>query len=177
MTYSFFHKKFAESLTETENPVIDQQDLFAAHQRVIGWCEPLETLQEGAQRFQYAFQNLPYHYWSIGASDGFSGFINLLGRGNMNCEIACRSFLRGMITLRSQKELLHDKIFRSRVKNFFLYGNAFARHCLFRMSEDLSGFGFEQFKIDLWTEVISHFPEGGEWFDEIFVNTLSMSNK
>ena len=175
MTYSLFHKKFAESLTETENPVIDQQDLFAAHQRVIVWCEPLEILQEGAQRFQYAFQYLPYHYWSIGTYDGFSGFINLLGRGNMTCEIACRSFLRGMITLRSQEELLADKIFRSRLENLFLDGNVFARDCLFRLSDDLSGFGFEQFKIELWTEVISHFPEGGEWFDEIFVNTLALS--
>ncbi len=175
MTYSFFHKKFAESLTETENPVIDQQDLFAAHQKVIGWCEPLETLPEEGKRFQYAFQYLPYHYWSIGASDGFSGFINLLGRGNMNCEIACRSFLREMITLRAQEELFYDNIFKNKVARFFLDGNAFARHCLFRMSDDLSGFGYEQFKRELWTEVISHFPNGSEWFDEIFVNTLSLS--
>lgn len=176
-SYSFFHLKFAESLTDGENPIIDYDDIKSAHRKVIQWCEPFEKLDDSDSRFRYGIKHLPHHYWHLGEIDNFSGFLELLGRGNLQCEIACRSFLREMVTARSERDILVDYTFRKRFIKLFLYGNNFARYGLLNLSDDLSGFGYTQLKEELWDEIIANFSIGDDWFDEIMINTLSLKKQ
>ena len=143
-TYSFFHQKFVESLRYGQDPILEEEDILSAHRKVIDWCEPLEKWEESDPRCVYGLDNLPHHYWQLGQKDrhnGFKGFRGLLGRNNLRCEIACRIFLRNMISERSPQALMQDEPFFKCFKKLFLESNDAGRHALLRLNSDLGGFG------------------------------------
>ena len=173
-TYSFFHLRFEESLFYGSDSILDEEDSIAAHRRVIDWCEPLEQWKEGDPRLDYGFEFLPYHYWELGEKDrrdGFSGFLKLLGRNNLRCEIACRIFLRDMVRKRPLGELLKDETFLIKFEDLFIAGNDAARYGLLRFDGNLSGYGYVEFRKTIWDRIITHFKPGECWFEEILRRT------
>ncbi|HQN20316.1 MAG TPA: tetratricopeptide repeat protein, partial [Syntrophobacteraceae bacterium] len=109
--------------------------------------------------------------------DAFSGFLNLLGRNNLRCEIACRVFLRDWIRQRSPKDLLEDGVFLKRMEDLFVEGNDAARYALLRLQGDLTGYGCDEFKYQFSDRIIAHFMPGEYWFEEVLKTTQALRDQ
>jgi hypothetical protein len=164
-TYAPFHIKFSESLTWGIDPILYPEDIIDAHRAVIAWCEPIEDFhyseigEKPGTRSYYALNYLCFHYWTIGIEESYQGFMGLLGRNNVTCEIACRIFLKDLVASQKDGRLLDDSDFRITFKNMFWNGNDAARHALLRFSTDIIGYIHSDQIKSLWEEIIiTYFP-------------------
>lgn len=173
-TYTPFHLKFCESLTWGNDPILYPEDLIEAHRKVAAWCEPMEEFQYSetperrGSRAYYALNYLARHYWAIGPDENYQGFLNLLARNNVTCELACRMFLKDLIASQANGQLMDDPEFQRLFKNLFWKGNDAARHAILRLNGDIEGYIFPQQARTLWEEIIKQFDPTDYWYHEIY---------
>ena len=175
LVYSFYHQSFSQALIEGNNPILENDEIQEALEKIIAWCEPFENLSDFERRFQYGRNYLPVHYWERGKTDRYAGFLSLLGRNDLNCEIACRYFLKELIIAKPQKVQLEDRSLMEVVVDIFLKGNEAARFALFRFNSDLSGYGYGEWKKHLWDKIVRHFREGDWWLDRTIISSSAGS--
>jgi tetratricopeptide (TPR) repeat protein len=59
--YRLFHLKLVEYISETGELALEPEEIRSYHEKIIRYCEPAEE-----KGYQYAFENLAYHYYEAG---------------------------------------------------------------------------------------------------------------
>lgn len=167
---NFFHLVVAESLISGELPLIDIYDRAEAIEKVIAWCDCLETVHSSDEPYSYGINHLPAHCWDLGEMDGYERFQDLLRRSNLQVELACRAFLRSLITSRKQKDIIANRCLNQTLAKFYLQGDTTTRTTFYRFNNDINGYGYDQWQEYFWEMIFAQLEQNSPLYLECFIS-------